>query len=135
MRAPLRIRRHVSPAVDGGVPAPGPLDPLRGWLQRLVKLVPSEIIAFYLAGRAYSARIEPWWPLICLALLVVVRVWGTREPPRGPQWIAIAISAVSFAVWVLAMGGRFPGVTLPPDIAALVALVWATLVPVIYRGD
>jgi len=62
-------------------------------------------------------------------------VWGTREPPRGPQWIAIAISAVSFAVWVLAMGGRFPGVTLPPDIAALVALVWATLVPVIYRGD
>jgi hypothetical protein len=135
MRAPLRIRRHVTPAVGGGEPSPGPLDPLRGWLERLVKLVPSEIIAVYLAGRGYAGRIPEWWPLICLALLVIVRVWGTRERPRGPQWIAVGVSAVSFVVWVLAVGGRFPGFTLPPDVAALVALVWATLAPVVYRGD
>ena len=137
MRAPLRIRRWAGAARprEAQAPAPDGLDPLRGWLERLVKLIPSEIVVVYLAGRGHAGAIPDLWPVICLALLVVVRVWGTREPPKGPQWIAVSISAVSFVVWVFAIGGRFAGVALNPDTAALVGLVWATLVPVVYRGD
>ena len=129
MPAPLRIRR-AAPLV-----AASPADGLSSWMERLVKLVPAEIIAVYLAGRAYAEAFPGVWPIVCLALLVVVRVWGTREPPRGPQWIAVAVSAVSFVIWVFAIGGSFLNWSPDSHIAALLVLVWTTLVPVFYRGD
>ena len=129
MPAPLRIRRPAATL------AAGPADGLSGWMERLVKLVPSEIIAVYLAGRSAAAAFPGAWSVVCLALLVVVRVWGTREPPRGAQWIAVAISAVSFVIWVLAIGGPVLSWSLDSSLASLLVLVWTTLVPVIYRGD
>ena len=134
MRAPLRIRRPAgTPAAPGGGADPG--SPLGGWLERLTKLIPSEIVMVYLAGRPHAGSMPDLWPVICLALLVVVRVWGTREPPKGPQWTAIVISAVTFVIWVLAIGGRFAGLILDQDIAALVALVWGVVALILYRGD
>lgn len=131
MRAPLRIRAGaVAPGSDAD-----PGSPVGNWLERLVRLIPSEIVIVYLTGRSHAGAIPDAWPVICLALLVVVRVWGTREPPKGPQWIAVGISAVSFVVWVLAIGGRFAGLSLDQDTAALVALVWGVVAPILYRGD
>jgi hypothetical protein len=112
-----------------GAPAGDP------WIARLVKLVPSEIVAVYLAGRGYAGSIAGFWPVVCLALLVIVRVWGTRGPRRKPQWAAVAISSASFVLWVFAIDGRILGVTLAPDLASLAVLVWTTLIPVLYRGD
>lgn len=129
MPAPLRVRRPDRALVAG------PADGLSSWMERLVKLVPSEILAVYLAGRPHAGAFPGIWPLVCLGLLVVVRVWGTREPPRGPQWIAVAISAVSFVIFVFATGGPVLSFTLDSHLAALLVLVWTTLVPVLYRGD
>lgn len=104
-------------------------------MERLVKLVPAEILAVYLAGRAHAEAIHGAWPLVCLGLLVVVRIWGTHERGRGPQWSAILVAAVSFVIWVLALDGRILGWTVPPDLASLLVLVWTTLAPLIVRGD
>lgn len=46
MSAPLRIASHPSD-IGGG---PGG-DPLKDYLARLVKLIPGEIVALYLAGK------------------------------------------------------------------------------------
>ena len=54
------------------------------WLARLVKLVPAEIVAVYLAGRPLAQeRYAGGWPVVCLVLLVIVRAWGTSDR-RGP---------------------------------------------------
>ncbi len=130
MQGSLRIR-CASKASVVGRPA-GPLDP---WLGRLVKLVPGEVVAVYLGGRAFAeARFAGEWPLVCLVLVVVVRAWSTADR-RGPQWISVGVAASSFVLWVHAMGGRFLGWSMAPDLAALGVLVWTTLVPVFWRGD
>lgn len=130
MSAPLRISTSAR-AATVGKPA-GPADP---WLARLVKLVPAEVVAVYLAGRPLAeARYAGEWPVACFALVIIVRAWGTRDR-RGPQWISVAIASVSFVLWVYAMGGRFITWNLDVNLAALAVLVWTTLVPVFWRGE
>jgi len=104
-------------------------------MERLVKLVPAEILAVYMAGRSHAAAIDGAWPLVCLALLVVVRIWGTHERGRGPQWSAIAVAAISFLIWVLAIDGRILTLAVNSDLASLLVLVWTTVAPLIVRGD
>jgi hypothetical protein len=127
--APLRIRRRA----PEGVAAPG--DAIGGWMERLVKLVPAEILAVYLAGRSHAAAIDGAWPLVCLALLLVIRIWGTHERGRGPQWSAIAVAAISFLICVLAIDGRILTLVVNSDLASLLVLVWTTVAPLIVRGD
>ena len=130
MNAPLRLNTAASSLV-GGRPA-GPADP---WLTRLVKLVPAEVVAVYLAGRPLAQeRYAAIWPVVCLALVVIVRAWGTSDR-RGPQWISVLVSAVSFVLWVYAMGGQFLTYNVDVNLASLAVLVWTTLVPVFWRGE
>lgn len=131
MSAPLRLVAAAPRAARAGPPV-GAIDP---WLTRLVKLVPAEVVAVYLAGRPLAQGVlETAWPFVALALVVIVRGWGTADR-RGPQWISVAVSAVSFVLWVLATGGRFGALGLDANVAGLAVLVWTTLVPVLWRGD
>lgn len=127
MSAPFRISRVPPGAVAGGAAG--------AWMERLVKLVPAEILAVYLAGRSHAAAIHGAWPLVCLALLLALRIWGTRVPGKGPQWPAVGVAAVSFVIWVFALDGRILGLSVSPDLASLLVLVWTTLAPLLYRGD
>jgi len=130
MNAPLRLRAAGSTAATGE--APGAIDT---WLSRLVKLVPAEVVAVYLAGRPLAQeRLAGVWPVVCLALTVIVRAWGTSDR-RGPQWASVAISAVSFVLWVYATGGHFLTWSVDVNLAGLGVLVWTTLVPVFWKGD
>jgi|SRR5215831_11883959 len=130
MNAPLRLHAAEHPGI---VTQPaGPIDP---WLTRLVKLVPAEIIAVYLAGRPLAEpRLAGTWPVVCLVLTIIVRAFGTSDH-RGPQWLSVAVSAVSFVLWVYATGGHFLSLPVDPNLAALAVLVWTTLAPVLWRGD
>jgi hypothetical protein len=130
MNAPLRLYAADRSAVVGQ-PA-GPIDP---WLARLVKLVPAEIVAVYLAGRPLAeAHYAGLWPVACLVLTILVRAVGTSDR-RGPQWISVLVSAVSFVLWVYATGGHFLTYAVDANLAALAVLVWTTLVPILWRGD
>jgi hypothetical protein len=111
-------------------------DDLGHWMDRLIKLVPSEIVAVYLAGKAYAIAWAGVWSIICLILVLVVRIWGTRSGSGQPQWPAVAVAAISFVIWVYAMGGQFAGAVLgDPGIASAAVLIWTVLVPVFYKGD
>jgi hypothetical protein len=71
---------------------------------------------------------------VCLVLTVIVRAFGTSDR-RGPQWLSVAVSAVSFVLWVYATGGHFLSFEVDANLAALAVLVWTTLVPVFWRGE
>ena len=131
LNAPLRLFSAVRRDTVVGKPV-GRID---SWLERLVKLVPAEVVAVYLAGRPLAeGRAAGIWPLVCLGLVIVVRAFGTMDK-RGPQWASVAVSAVSFVLWVYAMGGHFLNYSLDVNIASLAVLVWTTLVPVFWKGE
>ncbi|WP_374472736.1 hypothetical protein [Phenylobacterium sp.] len=137
-----------------------PQRPPSEYLERLVKLIPTEIIALYLGGKsAIQTRyidfhspgpdgLTPntlgpnesvaWvgWTAICFFALLSVRAWATKEDER-PQWGAVGISAVSFLIWVYAFGDVFDLVMgiWDPLPATLLVLVWSFAIPVFYKGD
>ena len=128
------------------------------YLERLVKLVPSEVIVAYpmLKGSA-PADIASWaWPLtawILLAVVIVLRWHATATTDRGPQWLAILLSAMSFIIWVNVIDGSFGvsniasylQVPLSDDwspkpesqrfLSSMALVLWTVIVPVLYKGD
>ena len=133
MAAPFRIRK---PPLAGVVPTKGPEDPGDTYMERLVKLVPSEVIGVFLAGRGYA---ETWigiWSVICLVLVFISRVWGTREQGKPIQWSGVVVSLISFAIWIYAIGANMLNLVLPDKgIAYIAVLVWTFAVPYFYKGD
>lgn len=126
-------------------------DPIKGYLERLIKLVPSEVVGLYLAGKGAiqtkfsnptpdAAEAKYWigWTLFCLAAVVLIRTWATRVPNESPQWAAVGISLASFGIWVYSMGDVFSRVErLHHDalLGALLVLGWTFVVPIFYKGD
>jgi hypothetical protein len=105
-------------------------------MDRLIKLIPSEVIAIYLAGKTFASGWIGIWAVVCLALVPIIRIWGTNEPQKGVQWTTVIVSTVSFIIWVYAIGGMFLGVTLPdPGIAPAAVLIWTVVIPIFYKGD
>jgi hypothetical protein len=133
MSAPLRITRAAARAADDSQQ-----DGIKNWVDRLIKLIPSEVLAVYLAGKGTAETVPElnrWWPVVCLVLVVIVRIWGTNLPGKGPQFVAVLISSVSFVIWILAIDKDFAGWSPQPQFVTLGVLVWTLLVPIFYRGD
>jgi hypothetical protein len=159
MSGVLRIRR-AGPGGTAAALAGEPPKPPSEYLERLVKLIPTEIIGLYLGGKAAiqtryidfhspgpdgltPSTLGPnenvaWvgWTAICFFALLSVRAWATKEDER-PQWGSVGISAVSFLIWVYAFGDVFDLVLgiWDPLPATLLVLVWTFAIPVFYKGD
>jgi hypothetical protein len=126
-------------------------DPIKGYLERLIKLVPSEVVGLYLAGKGAiqskfgdakpdAAEAKYWigWTLFCLVAVVLIRSWATRLPNNSPQWAAVGISLASFGIWVYSMGDVFSRVeklSWDPLLGSLLVLAWTFVVPLFYKGD
>ena len=135
-------------------------DPFKSYVERVVKLIPAEVVSVYLAGKAgiqaafppgateVSGRISQnayWvgWTVFCLAAVVLVRMWATADPKNGvkPEWPAIGIATGSFVLWVYSMGDVFALASLwgrplgiwEPLLASLVVAGWALIIPIFYK--
>ena len=133
--APLRIR---SPVIAGVPSAPVGREGGDLYLSRLVKLVPSEVVALYLTFRETAVTWEGVWATICLGLVLLTRTLGTHEAGKRVQVGAVLVSMVSFTLWVYAVGGQFLTVALPASPPGLISVaigVWTFVVPLVYKGD
>jgi hypothetical protein len=135
MPAPYRIAARTE-----GRPDRPPATDFRFYLERLLKLIPAEVVALYLVGSGFVPLDERGaalgWTVFCFAGVIAVRAYGTADPPRRPQWGAVVIAALSFLVWVYSLGGtaaRAAGYV--PWLGSLLVLAWTFVVPLIYRGD
>jgi hypothetical protein len=136
--APLRIVRSriVKTSTSTGGNA--------AYLDRLVKLIPSEVVALYLAGMKLIPTSDQVvalvWLLLCVLLVLLVRALGTRDAPSnlGPQWTAVAISEGAFLIWAFSLGGIFATFSWYQHfsyVGSLLILGYTTIVPYIYRGS
>ena len=105
-------------------------------MERLVQLIPAEVVALYLtfhAGTDPNGLFAFWWPIICLALVIVVRVRGTLDP-GGSIWsvqpIAVIVAAISFVLWIYGIGDTIWNFTVSESrwISAAIA-VWTIAIP------
>ena len=116
--------------------------PESGYGERLLKLVPAEVVAFYTYCAQLFDPLEWGWHLLLvvlgLALLFAIRMNATSDPARsqGPQWNAIILAAVAFLIWTYHLGGPFRGWGLHHDALGMVLVAfWSLFVPAIYKGD
>ena len=102
-------RAHTA-AARSSVPAPPP----DRYKDRLVKLIPSEVVAVYLFISGLVAATDqtqvPQGPLLTLVFLVLLALtWPYLSRIAGvSNRTQLAISTVAFAVWVFSLGGPFP---------------------------
>lgn len=107
------------------------------WMERLVKLIPGEIVPVYTLLRTNGDAI--WqtiiWPLIFLALTFTFRAFTTREDDKGPQWISAGISSIAFIFWVYITRGNFFGWVVAPEIMSGLMLVFMLILSKWWKGD
>ena len=137
MAAPFRIRPP-----GGGLAGAGPGgggDDAKFYLERLVKLVPAEVLSLYLIGRGVLPGGESTpqlaWAGVGLLLVILVRAYTTSDPAanESPQWVAVAVAAVSYVIW-LNVSGSIDLASIPSYVGTLAMLVWTFVVPFFYRG-
>jgi hypothetical protein len=118
-------------------------DTLNAYLERMLKMVPTEVIALYLAGAGIltlpaQRLMLAIWAVFCLFCVALVRTLGSRDPARnqGPQWPVVAISMGAFSIWVYSMGGPFAAYGLVvPGLGSLLMLGFTFLAPYLYKGS
>ena len=146
----IRIRSVAFQAAGGAtVPADGPLD-------KIVKSVPSQVIAFYTAAliqlggcaplnlgtsaasattSASTATSNPklWLPFVFGLILTPILTWRqTNEPDKPPAYVHIIIATISFIVWAFATGGPFACLGFwSPAIAGIVLAAYTVLLGVL----
>jgi hypothetical protein len=140
MSAPFRINRPNTIKAYAASDEVGDAG-FRFYLERLLKMIPAEVIGLYLVGSGIIPADQTValavWSAVCLFGVFAVRMYGTSDPARSlsPDWTHIAISAVSFVIWVYTLGGPFAawGVSLP-WLGSLLVLAWTFFVPIFYKG-
>src|SRR3954447_20550609 len=108
MTAPFRI-------VDGTERADDPGEAFRQYLERLLKMIPGEVVAMFLIGKGFIPPTNKIgggvWFGICLIFVILIRTYGTAAPeppqPKKPQWAVVIISTLAYVIWVYSLGWPF----------------------------
>lgn len=110
----IRVR---STSLHGGGPGGGASPD--GYLDKIVKSIPSQVIAFYtaaivwLGGQPLPSTSNTPNPKLWLAfavglILTPILMWHqTKESGKPPAYIQIGVATGSFIVWAFASGGPF----------------------------
>jgi hypothetical protein len=155
----LRIRSPQGDGVQGDAPAGGAAantDSAKQYVERVVKLIPTEVVGVYLVGKAaietrFTDKADQsqglfsettyWigWTLFCFFAVIASRAWATSDQNTPVEKPAVAIAAVSFLVWVYSLGDVFKIVAVRNHalwdslLAMLLVFAWTLIVPLIYR--
>jgi hypothetical protein len=138
VKAPFRVMQPSAGfqkvAADG--------QPTREYFERLMKMIPAEVVGLYIVGNGLIPKERPVvlaaWTALGLFGVVAIRAWGTSDKDRklGPQWPAVAISSVAYVIWVYSMGGAFAAYGIAePYLGSLLVLGWTFFVPIFYKGS
>lgn len=134
MAAPYRIRQLPAPVA-------GP-DRVRSYFERLMKMIPMEVVTLYLAGMTMIPEketvVQIIWAVLGLGGVFLARFFGTRESERNKpvDWVVLVLSCVAYLIWVYSLGGPFKtlGIFLP-YVGGLLVLLWTFIVPFCYWGQ
>jgi hypothetical protein len=141
--APLRIDRHANQK-SLGTDESDAQGGLEKWASAVVKLVPGEVVAGYLAGKAIlqgpPASSAGWWlgwTIFCLVMVFALRRWMTSDKSAAvpAEWSAVIVSMLSFMVWIYSFGDVFKLYGIWDERGSgLILIGWTLAAPVILFG-
>lgn len=107
------------------------------YLGKLLKLIPSEIVAAYMAIQGFVPDENAKWGLtVVAALLFIITPFYLKRVQNVEKNSQVFVSTLSFIVWVYAIGGPFAHWEMTqgesihePWIASIVILLWTTFIP------
>ncbi|MGJ5135251.1 hypothetical protein [Bradyrhizobium oligotrophicum] len=113
------------------------------YMGRLVRLIPAEVLALYQTLRGLLSDppsvLLGWLPVFGVLLVILVRVWGTRDESNSlasVQVFGVIVSTVSFVIWVLVSGHEIVGFVLPDArFGSALMVVWVFIIPFFYKGQ
>jgi uncharacterized membrane protein YhaH (DUF805 family) len=135
MSAPLRIRPPAGKAAGNN-------DGLKSYLDRLLKLIPAEVLSLYLVGVGVIPKDKIAaliiWAVFCLIAVGVVKAYGTSDRAHDIEAdkVHVTLSMIAFVIWVYSMGGLFEYFHLyEAYVGSLLILAFTFAVPYFYRGQ
>lgn len=107
------------------------IKPSEEYLGKLLKLIPSEVVAVYMAIQGFIPEENAKWGLTIVSLLLfIITPLYMRYTQRVTRSTQIVISTLSFVVWLYALGGPFTLWNVQqPWIASALLVLWTTFVP------
>ena len=115
------------------------------YFDRLMKYIPTEAIAFWIATNEIVKRASDSTPKTSLLWILfavgLILTFGwifkhTEESGKQPAWTQISISCGAFAVWVFALGGPFATLQFYDQMyGSLLLITYTALVPLIVPDE
>lgn len=105
------------------------------YLGRLVKYIPAEVVAIYLAATGFVPATaddrQTWlWIIfaVCAVLTPIYFYIATKDKKnrKGPLYIQVLLATLAFPVWVFAVGGPFAGLPWYKSYVASIVLIFVT---------
>jgi heme/copper-type cytochrome/quinol oxidase subunit 4 len=105
------------------------------YLGKLLKLIPSEIIAAYMVIQGFIPEDKTKWGLSAIALvLFIIPPLYLKFVQKVEKTAQIFVSTFSFIIWVYAIGGPFVFWNIHEAwIASAVLLLWTTFIPQFFK--
>lgn len=127
----------AAPHAAATLPAPPPSTPLSDYTDRLMKLIPAEVVTAYVGATALIASTTkvpnsvPWLVFAILLIITPFVYWRlTLDQHKHPAVGQTAASTIAFVVWVLALGGPFSQLSwYSPLYGGLLLIFYTTFVP------
>lgn len=110
---------------------------------RLVKLIPSEIVTAYITIQGliigYNGSGKSLFTLIAFLMLLILTPFYMKIVSKVNKIGQIIFTTLAFVVWVLAMGGfklMFPSHAeiFSEFLGSIVLIIYTLMIPLVYRG-
>jgi hypothetical protein len=122
-------------------PVAVPVSQPNDYKDRLVKLIPSEIITAYITlqgliiSQQENQSIFLWIVFSCLVILTPIYLYNVSNVKK---WGQISFTTVAFIIWVLAIGGlkiMLPNYAILNEfLGSLLLIIYTLLIPLVYKG-
>jgi hypothetical protein len=114
-------------------------------LTNIIKLIPGDVVAIYLAARGAvpsdQSVLGLRWPLFltlaCLVVCVLLRFLATRAGSGVPNWTLIVVTALAFLIWAHAIYPDRPGPIISDlygSVAGVLAMLFGVVAPKLVPG-
>jgi DMSO reductase anchor subunit len=120
---------------------PTPVSPVNDYKDRLVKLIPSEIITAYVtlkglingAGEQGNKQLLLW---IVFGILVIMNPLYLYYVTNVKKAWQIVFSSIAFVLWVLVIGGTFNTILRfsAEYIGSILLVIYTLFIPFVYKG-
>jgi hypothetical protein len=111
------------------------IKPTEEYKGKLLKLIPSEIVAAYMVLQGMIPEDKgKWGSVIVTLVLLIITPFYLRKLEKVKETFQIIGSSLTFVVWVYSLGGPFLYWNLhEPWIASIVLVLWTLIIPLLFK--